>query len=104
MDKLFFIAGIGIIGSVYLHYDKIKANYLKYEAISKANKLVLDFFKDELKKDPYLTLEDAILKFEDPDLDYKTLEEMSEKKGRPIICYINAYEHIFNKAKKNLNF
>ena len=73
MDKLFFIAGIGIIGSVYLHYDKIKANYLKYEAISKANKLVLDFFKDELKKDPYLTLEDAILKFEDPDLDYKKI-------------------------------
>ena len=103
MDKIFILVGIGA-GYVYLNYEKIKLKYLKYEATSKSKQLVVNFFKQEIKKDPFITLEDAILKFEDPNLDYKSLDEMSKKKGRSIECYIKAYENLFSKAKKNLNY
>ena len=103
MDKIFILVGIGA-GYVYLNYEKIKLNYLKYEATSKSKQLVVNFFKQEIKKDPFITLEDAILKFEDPNLNYKSLDEMSKKKGRSIECYIKAYENLFSKAKKNLNY
>lgn len=99
MDKILFITSIGIMGSVYLNYEKIKINYLKYKAIFKSKELVVNFFKKEITNDPYITLEEAILKFEDPNLDYKTLDEMSIKKGRSVECYIKAYEKLFLKAK-----
>ena len=103
MDKLFLLVGIGA-GYIYLNFEKIKTNYLKYEATSKSRRLVVNFFEQELKNNKFITLEEAILKFEDPNLDYKSLEEMSSKKGRAIECYLKAYEDLFLRAKKNLNY
>ena len=99
MYKILILVGIGA-GYVYLNYEKIKINYLKYEANLKTKEIVVNFFKQEIKNDPYITLEKAILKFEDPNLNYKSLDEMSKKKGRSIECYTKAYENLFSKAKK----
>ena len=57
----------------------------------------------ELKKNKNLSLEEAILKFEDTKLKYKNLNELSLKTGRNIKCYIDAYKDLFEKAKQ-LNY
>ena len=103
MDKLFLISGIIILGSVYLNFDSIKNNYLKYKTTEESKKIVVDFFILELKKNKNLSLEEAILKFEDTKLKYKNLNELSLKTGRNIKCYTNAYKDLFEKAKK-LNY
>ena len=50
-----------------------------------------------------MSLEEAILKFEDTKLKYKNLNELSLKTGRNIKCYIDAYKDLFEKAKQ-LNY
>lgn len=103
MDKLLFIIGVGAIGSIILNIDTIKSNYLKHEAIQKSNRLVIDFFRKEIKSNPDITLKEAILKFEDINEEYNSLEDFSKNTGRDIDCYIKAYESLFKKAK-NLNY
>ena len=100
MDKLGLLVGIGILGGVIANFSSIKANYYKFESIYKSNSLVINFFRSELKKNRNITLEDAILKFEDVNTEFDSLEEFADSKGRDISCYINAYEYLFKKAKK----
>ena len=74
-------------------------NIIKKEQ-KRAKKLVINFFIKELKKNPDLTLEEAILKFEDPHNQYKNMEDFVKLKGRTIQVYIKTYKKINNKAKK----
>ena len=99
MNKIILILGVGLVGGVVMNFDNIKNNYYKYDAITKSNKLIINFFRDEIKENNNITLKEAILKFEDPHKEFKTLEELSDRKGRNIDCYINAYSNLFDKAK-----
>ena len=99
MDKIVFLTGISLV-YFYLNYEEFKIKYLKYVSTLKSKKLVINFFKKEIKNNINISLEEAILKFEDPNFYYESLDQMSKKKGRPVECYIKAYKNSFLKAKK----
>ena len=82
------------------NYDKIKLYYLKEKSNYEAKKITKDFFKKLIKTNPNVTLELAILKFENADKDYKSLELFSKDKGRKKENYIDAYKKIFIEAKR----
>ena len=92
------LLGIGVFGIIY-NYESLKIELIKQKGIIEANRITIDFFKDLLKKNPKITLNKAILQFEDKNNNFNTLEEFSKAKGRDINCYINAYSKLFTIAK-----
>lgn len=94
------LVGVGLVGATLLNKESIKIYYLKKKGIFQANKIAIDFFREEIKKNPKILLNEAILKFEDIDNKFTTLEDFSLGKGRDIYSYENAYRKLFNIAKK----
>lgn len=68
------------------------------ERVFQANRIIIDFFINLLNENPNITLNNAILKFEDNK--YSTLEEFAKSKNRIIKNYTKAYSGLFNIAKK----
>ena len=94
------IVGIGVIsGIVYKNYDTIKIRLMNEYSNMKARQITIDFFKDLLEKNPDITLDQAILEFEDYNNKYDNLEEYSKKKHRSLEIYRKSYSELFEKAK-----
>ena len=55
-----------------------------------------------LIENPNISLDEAILKFEDSNNKYKNLEEFAKSKQRTVENYRKAYSKLFDKAKKEL--
>ena len=94
------ILGIGIIGGIMYNAENIKIEVMKQYGIFKAKEITVKFFKDEIRKNPKITLDEAILKFEDTNKEYSSLEEFSKDKTRTVESYRNAYKNLFRIAKK----
>ena len=94
------LVGVGILGSVVYNYEKIKIEFLKQKGIFQANRITIDFFINLLNENPNITLNDAILEFEDIENKYSTLEEYAKNKNRTIKNYTEAYSRLFDIAKK----
>lgn len=94
------ILGLGIIGGIMYNSENIKIEIMKQYGIFKAKEITVNFFKDEIKKNPKITLDEAILKFEDTNKQYLSLEEFSKDKTRTVESYRNAYKNLFRIAKK----
>jgi hypothetical protein len=94
------LVGVGILGGVVYNYEKIKIEFLKQKGIFQANRITIDFFINLLNDNPNITLNDAILKFEDIENKYSTLEEFAKNKNRTIKNYTEAYSRLFDIAKK----
>ena len=90
------------IGSVAYNFDKIKIFYLQQMGNYRATEITINFFVELLKENKDINLPDAILKFEDPDGAYKSLDEYSAARFRPYDSYIAAYYDLFEAAKKRL--
>lgn len=91
----------GLVAFTY-SYEKIKLHYEKNIGITLAKRLVINFFTKLIIENPNISLDEAILKFEDINDRYSSLYEFSEIKNRPIQCYIEAYKELFEIAKKKL--
>jgi hypothetical protein len=102
MDKIVgLVLGATIIGGIlYNNVEKIQIEIMKQKGIYQANKIARDFFVEQLKEDPNITLDDAILKFEDPKNELSSLEEFVKDKTRTVDSYRNAYKKIFKDAKR----
>ena len=102
MDKIVgLVLGATIIGGIlYNNAEKIQIEIMKQKGIYQAKKIARDFFIEKLKENPNITLDEAILKFEDTKNKFSTLEEFVKDKTRTVESYRSAYEKIFNKAKK----
>ncbi len=97
------IVGLGVIsGLVYKNYDTIKIRLMNEYSNMKARQITIDFFEDLLEKNPDITLDQAILEFEDYNNEYDNLEEYSKKKHRSVEIYRESYSDLFEKAKKNI--
>ena len=104
MDNLFNILfGAGFISLILVNYiDDIKLEILRYVGYEKAKKIILNFFIDKLKENPDICLDEAILKFEDNNNEFKNLEEFAKSKTRSVECYRQSYSKIFDQAKKKI--
>ena len=94
------IISIGIFTSLIYNNENNKLELIKQNSIFQANKIVIDFFIIVLEETPDITLENAILKFEDEKNEYSTLEEFAKNKNRTVYNYTNAYSKLFIKAKR----
>ena len=94
------LVGIGLLGGVVYNYEKIKIEFFKQKGIFQANKLTIEFFINLLNENPNITLNDAILKFEDTENKYSTLEEFAKSKNRTVKNYTDPYSKLFDIAKK----
>ena len=102
MDKIVgLVLGATIIGGIlYNNVEKIQIEIMKQKGIYQAKKIARDFFVEKLKENPNITLDEAILKFEDTKNEFSTLEEFVKDKTRTVESYRKAYKKIFNQAKK----
>tara|TARA_B100000524_G_C23497609_1_gene315750 strand:+ start:329 stop:652 length:324 start_codon:yes stop_codon:yes gene_type:complete len=105
MDKIVgLVLGATIIGGIlYNNAEKIKIEFMKQKGIYQAKKIARDFFIEKLKENPNITLDEAILKFEDTKNEYSTLEEFVKDKTRTVESYRKAYKKIFKEANNKLN-
>lgn len=101
---LILISG-GLIG-FYTIYKKFNEKYKNLESenerivINKeAEDLVVNEFKKIIKLNNNITIEEAILIFEDSK--EKDLEKFAISKSRSKECYINTYKNLFEKARDN---
>ena len=103
MSKFFttgIILGLGVASSlVYTHYDIIKAEFMKQKGVMKAEKLTINFFYDLLKENENISLDEAILKFENKDKEFDNLKDFAESKQRTVESYRKAYHHLFIRAR-----
>ena len=67
-NNLIGIAIAGIVGGLLFRYhDLIKIEYMKYKTNLLAEKITIDYFCKLIKKNKNITLDEAILKFENAD-------------------------------------
>ena len=96
------IIGVGLIsGIIYANYDTIKIKVKNEYSNMKARIITIEFFESLLDKNPDITLDQAILEFEDINKEFKNLEEYSKKKHRSVEIYKESYFKLFDSAKRN---
>ena len=105
MDNLFNILfGAGFISLILVNYiDDIKLEIVRYMGYEKAKKIILNFFIEKLIDNHDISLDEAILKFEDNKNEFSSLEEFAKSKTRTVECYRKSYSKIFDQAKKKFN-
>ena len=105
MDNLFNILfGAGFISLILVNYiDDIKLEIIRYMGYEKAKKIILNFFIEKLIDNHDISLDEAILKFEDNKNEFSSLEEFAKSKTRTVECYRKSYSKIFDQAKKKFN-
>ena len=105
MDKLIPTLGLFCVtlisGLIYVKYDEIKIKVMTKYSNIKARQITIDFFESLLEKNPDITLDQAILKFEDVNNEFNSLEEYSKKRHRSVEIYRESYYKLFDKAKRN---
>ena len=105
MDKIVgLVLGATIIGGIlYKNAESIKIEFMKQKGIYQAKKIARNFFVEKLKENPNITLDDAILKFEDTRNEFPSLEEFVKNKNRTVESYRKAYQDMFRRAKHYIN-
>ena len=99
-NNLIGIAIAGIVGGLLFRYhDLIKIEYMKYKTNLLAEKITIDYFCKLIIENKNITLDEAILKFENAD-NFKNLEEFSKSKSRTVENYRDAYANLFLEAQK----
>ena len=99
------VVGLGIASSlIYTHSDIIKAEILKQKGIMRAEILTINFFSDLLDNDSNISLDDAILKFENKSDEFNNLKDFAKSKHRTVENYRKAYSYLFKRAKLKNNF
>ena len=105
MDKLIPTLGLFCVtlisGLIYVKYDEIKIKVMTKYSNIKARQITIEFFESLLEKNPDITLDEAILKFEDVNNEFNSLEEYSKKRHRSVEIYRESYYKLFDKAKRN---
>lgn len=100
-----------LIGTALLFYSDYHSEKNKFyrqaqkdkkEAKEKSETLVIQFFTDLLVKNPNITLEQCILRFENAE-DGISLQQFAEKKQRTYQMYIESYQGYYNTAKQNIH-
>ena len=95
------IIGVGVIsGIIYANYDTIKIKLMNEYSNMKARQITIEFFESLLEKNPDVTLDEAILKFEDVRNEFNSLEEYSKKRHRSVEIYRESYSKLFDSAKR----
>ena len=95
-----YCAGIAFVGTYLLYsYYKSDINILQDLLVGKykSKKITIDFFRELISKNPDITLDHAILKFENSEID--SLHEFAISKNRTVEGYRKAYENLFDLAK-----
>ena len=88
-----------LAGAVYVKCsDSIKMQYLKLKGIHDAKKITTNYFLELMQKDKNISLDNAILNFENSN--NQNLEEFAKSKNRTAESYRKAYSEMFNKAKR----
>lgn len=102
MSKFKYLGGGILVGSVailgfLLLTQETKIDQLKRETNNKAKEITITAFVEMMLKNPDITIDDAILKFENVQ-DGISLGEFAESKTRTRENYISAYRKYFDKA------
>ena len=92
------IAGAIVVASVIKYKDEINGEIQKIYGNIKAKKITVDFFLELHEKNRYITLDEAILKFENSN--ENSLEEFAKTKNRTAEGYREAYSDMYYKAKE----
>ena len=101
------ISTLFFIYTLYTNHSNVSNNnnkdplLIQKELKTKCENIIIDAFILMLKKNENITLEEAILNFENSDS--KSLYDFSKKKGRSKKVYIDTYEEYFIAAKKKIN-
>jgi len=74
---------------------------LRQNGQREAEEITIKSFLEMLREDPEITLDDAIVKFEGGD--YDSLEDLSQRKSRPIQAYRDSYAPFFMRAQHRLD-
>ena len=91
---------ITVLSSViYKYYDEIKMEYSKLQSKRKSNQIIIDFFINQININENITLEEAILKFENAFDKYDNLNDFAISKKRTVDNYYQAYSKLFKDAK-----
>lgn len=91
-----FFIGVGLIstGIIYKNINDISDKLDIYISKIKSRKIIYDFFQEEIKNNPSITLDDLILKFEMTE--EKTLEKYAQSKNRDAQSYRNIYKKYYS--------
>lgn len=92
---IYLFCGISLIsaGVIYKNINNISNKLDVYLSKKKAEKIITDFFNEEIKKDSSITLDDLILKFEMSD--ETSLENYAQSKNRNAESYRNIYKKYY---------
>tara|TARA_B100002019_G_C20861982_1_gene399762 strand:+ start:235 stop:555 length:321 start_codon:yes stop_codon:yes gene_type:complete len=94
--------GFFVSGLVYTYWNDIKIIYMLYKGKQAANEITIEFFRNLLKRNESITLDEAILKFEDVYNKFDNLEEFAKSKLRNTQKYRDAYSHLFIEAQRSI--
>lgn len=91
----YFLSSLGLISGViiYKNINNISNKYDVFISKKKSEKIIKDFFNEEIEKDPLVTLDDLILKFEMTD--EKNLENYAKSKNRNADNYRKLYKKYY---------
>ena len=100
-NTIFPIFAIGLIGGIiYKYSDQIKIELLKLKSKKKAYEITINFFLEEICKNPNISLDEAILRFENAYDTYNNLHDFAVSKKRDANSYRKAYSQLFIEAKR----
>ena len=96
------VAGALVLGAglLYVMTAETKIEKLKREGVEAATELTIDHFVKLIKNNPEITLDMAILDFENAKV--TSLEDFSKRKHRTVEDYHKAYGEMFKEAKKKI--
>ena len=84
-------------GIIYNKKNDISNRFNVYLSKKKAERIIIHFFNEEIKKNPSITLDDLILKFEMNNVKEKSLEKYAQSKNRDAQSYRNIYKKYYQK-------
>lgn len=87
-----------LITGAIKYKDTISAELLKVYGKIKAEKIIVDFFFKLFEENRYISLDDAILKFENAE--ENNLEDFAKSKNRKAEGYRDSYVDLYYKAKE----
>ena len=96
---MYLFCGISLIsaGVIYKNINNINNKLDVYISKKKSEKIITDFFNEEIKKNPSITLDDLILKFEMTN--ETNLENYAQSKNRDANSYRNIYKKYYSLHK-----
>ena len=101
--NIYVIYSIGLILGLCVCFYKedltffIQTEYQKNISNRHAREITIEFFANARYRNPNITLDEAILKFENGD-QYDNLESFAKSKNRTIESYRKAYSQMFKES------